>query len=341
MKNVKKIYIIISIIIVTMLFTFSSHFREIISLVLGAFIIIFIHEVGHIIGAKLGNIKYGTMYIGPLIINNFDGRYNVRFNWTPNILYFGACGNLSFNNDLKNLNKRYFLSAIFGPLISIVVGGILLFISNYLNIDYIRTLSYISLAIGVATCASDGVIGFKSLMDKKFAFNWLIRSNILSFGTTEVTKEYIEKIYANYEPMKGKYKDDLEIINAGLRYYLYGYIDSLNFDVYKIVDYLVNSYEKDNRKVYNADLYEILTNAIVYIIDKNNMDVAEKWYKVLNKMRIPKDIISQYELYKVKYFLDEVEINIPIVKLDNINKQYYFNEYYNKEKALLNKLTGL
>lgn len=135
-------------------------------LFLAFFIVILIHEFGHVLGGLLMGNEFSLMIVGPLKLQKDDGKFSLTFN--KSIAMAGGLA-LTLPTKVEGFKKRRAIVIGSGPLASLVlaIGGYLL--AQYLGDSISRTTNTLilstylmSAAIFVATIIPSKVGGFMS-----------------------------------------------------------------------------------------------------------------------------------------------------------------------------------
>lgn len=135
-------------------------------LFLAFFIVILIHELGHVLGGLAMGNEFSLMIVGPLKLQKDDGKYSLTFN--KSIAMAGGLA-LTLPTEVEGFKKRRAIVIGSGPLASLIlaISGYLL--SQYLGDSISRTTDTLilstymmSAAIFLATIIPSKVGGFMS-----------------------------------------------------------------------------------------------------------------------------------------------------------------------------------
>jgi len=131
------------------------------SLLLAVFIVLAVHEGGHVIGGLLAGDKFGFMTVGPLTLTKEKGKLTFKIN--RNLSMAGGLALMMPTGGNINAKKRALMVAG-GPIMSLIFGLLMLAIYQWIAVNSIKPiqilitlLSFTSLGIFLTT-----IIPYKS-----------------------------------------------------------------------------------------------------------------------------------------------------------------------------------
>ncbi len=114
------------------------------------FIVVSIHELGHILTGLFHGFKFYLFVIGPIGLKRNEQDKVVLYLEKNPTLWGGVCAVLPKTQDFENL-KAYARFIIAGPLFTLVFGGIILCLLLLIGHQFLLLLGAMSVAISIAT----------------------------------------------------------------------------------------------------------------------------------------------------------------------------------------------
>ncbi len=297
------------------------------------FISVFLHEVGHLIGAKLGKLKFNDMCVGPFHFN-FEDKLKVKLN--KNLYYSGGvCLNFDALNDYTNLTNRLFKAFIGGPIMSFVLGVTVMIINVYIKNSTLTLFAMISVAIAFMTCFSDLRRGLQIKKNNDLSKSNILALLISSKKTDETLFNFTEKHFTFLGEIHDVNKSSILDISLLVKLKLVNQIKVMNVDIIDFVDKAV----KDKNVRRDVYLYNLLLNSIIYIvIEKANIEKAKHWNEYLNTIKVPKGITLDYDRKIIESLLENSDIKESYVLLEKISNKYLMKGYTDLEIKTLEKI---
>ncbi|MDX8365645.1 site-2 protease family protein [Cytobacillus sp. IB215665] len=152
---------IISIVIaIALSFTSYAEMTNLISLSFYLLIVLFIHELGHVIGGKLAGYKFLFMTVGPITIErNPNLKVIPNNNW---VAFGGLASCVPTEKNLTNLLKRHKIFVAGGPILTAIASIISLLIWHMTEYEIAMIFTILNTVIFFATIVpfqgSDGSI---------------------------------------------------------------------------------------------------------------------------------------------------------------------------------------
>lgn len=136
--------------------------------IFGFFVVILLHELGHLLGGKLARFRFVLLIVGPLkVTTSVNG---LQFGLNRSLALAGGIA-ASFPTSKQSLRNGFLAMVAGGPIASLVSGGLFLLLYNFLrpangNLGVghllLQILSLTSLTIALATLWPSETGGFKS-----------------------------------------------------------------------------------------------------------------------------------------------------------------------------------
>lgn len=132
-----------------------------IATLLSIFVVLLIHECGHLLGGRLVGSRFFLLIVGPFKIMRVQ--QHVRFGWNTNIAASGGLA-VSIPSNNLHLSHKMLLTTLFGPLASLlfalVTAGLAFFVGTYpVVIDTLAIIAVLSLANFLVTAIPLGTGG--------------------------------------------------------------------------------------------------------------------------------------------------------------------------------------
>lgn len=290
--------------------TLFNLFYLILILSLSFYIVIFIHELGHLTFGKIKKFKFSNFRIGPFSFDKNNDK--IKFS----LIEPKGYGGLTVMYPSKESNLNEFLFYLLGGIIFNFISGIMFLLISYLN-DFSFKLNAVFISLGVFSL----LLGLQNLIPFKNGNNLSDGKMIFSIIKKD---EFSKKFYRNFlisnKIMSGKRPRD---INSNM--------------------------ETDFKVVESLDLNLILLEYFRYL-DKNDKENINKYItKIEENLHLAQtyhlpsycyELIYNYSLSgnkdKVDYYIEKLDkLNYSLSKDEDINGKRvyaYYNYYTLKEK---------
>ncbi|MTI49768.1 MAG: M50 family metallopeptidase [Firmicutes bacterium] len=290
---------------------------------------VFLHELGHIIGGRLGNMRFNNMFVGPFQFC-FDNKFRIKLNLNNFYYFFGVCTNLDALDDYENLIERYFKALVGGPIMSLIVGIIGLIVYLFFKETIILLIALVSLAIGIATCFSDLKKAIEMKKNSDVGRVSLVMALAYGKPMDEGLLTYIKDHFNNLGTINKMNTENIMNIDIGLRFKIIGYINNLEVDVYELMKAIMKNKKAFKSRGSKNLLFGIVSSSILYIlINDSNVKKAKEWYEFLNGIEIPKDLSIDYNKALIESILFDGDIEDCgklVTKLDGFYKMKGYSQ---------------
>lgn len=283
---------------------------------LSLFIVIFIHELGHLTFGKIKKFKFSNFRIGPFSLDKNNKK--IKFS----IIQPKGYGGLTVMYPSKESNLNEFLFYLLGGIIFNLLSGTIFLLISYFN-DFSFKLNSVFITLGVFSLIAgvQNLIPFKSgnnLSDGKMIFS-IIKKD-------EFSKKFYRNFLLSNKIMSGTRPRD---INSNM--------------------------ETDFTVVESLDLNLVLLEYFRYL-DRNDKENINKYiekieenYHLAQTYHLPSyyyELIYYYSLNenndKVDYYLEKLdELNYSLSKDEDINGKRvyaYYNYFILKDKSAAFKI---
>lgn len=278
------------------------------------------HETGHILAGRLVGVDFGTVYMGPAIINMETRKVTLNkpfsLNW-----FFGMCSRPYFKGNLNNLVQRFAFVAFGGPATSIFFGVVILIENRYSH------LGLISLAIGIATLFSDGYMAVLFLKNVKYGEVILLDTIFNSWESTESLRNTINHSVRKIDHKNSNNKLEAQIKAIYMKHIVSGIISPSIIDSSEILENLEKMMSSGNKV--NHSYVEIINYYIIHKLQsKDELDTTfkEKYLKFLEENTF-KDKDLNLECSIVSSLIQKKDIQKYVEEIKKLNEKDRFIGY--------------
>ncbi len=309
-----------------------SDLLELVELSLIFFLVVFLHELGHFIGARRSRLRLEHVYTGPFKFT-FDNGFKVKVN--RNFMFaFGICTNLAVIGDYNNINKRFFRTLIGGPIASLITGILGLVLYGITTVEQILVLSIMSLAIAFATCFSDVKTGLMVNSETSLGNASLLYQVLHGDALDEKMKDYVRDYFSRPDDNAA---DRSALMNEAMKYQLVslGLFDLEIKDIMKQLEVKMPAYLTLKNNNDRMMLFSMLTAAALLCHVKKDMSAAAICYEYLKQVHVKKDKMMLMELQFIASLLESKDKNIYLKAYEQYFKKYDFKGYTHLNREIL------
>lgn len=314
---------------------------------------VFVHELGHAIGALLVGLKISSFKFGPFAFYLQDGKYKFKVYFKTLDNYLGRVHPIVYNvqtdKQYNSLTYKVVIILLGGPIIEIISFCLFFFIKDFIPNEIIRVsiLMTITTFFVISFLFGQDIPGVIKIFTEKvmqeiniYAWsmygNWIdVSSNKFIIRKLLIKANQIEYSLTNLK--KAGYQGFYYIL---LELYLAGYAHVLPKDFISSLEGLTTKICRLSTKKINEQYFILVYRYLCYLVVKgeDKKIIQEKYFQLekFNELIKRQDVI--YEKKRAEHFLGLKDNSEFLSCKDNLFNFFYHDEgFFNINKRILQK----